>query len=76
MNRMNPTPDAIETTGRKPGEITGALYDLEKGESVTFPAERINSVRATAYNYGFQWGRTFATITDREARTVTVTRTA
>lgn len=56
--------------------LVAQLRDLEVGQTLTFPADRVNSLRATASNYGFQWGRTFTTRRNREARTVTIERVA
>ncbi len=54
--------------------IVEALRSLAVGECIELPAEKANSVRACASNYGFQWGRKFVTKANRNARTVSVTR--
>lgn len=45
-------------------------------ESHDFPLSQYASVRTNCYNYGIEWGKTFSTKINREARTVTVIRTA
>lgn len=62
------------TTKNTTEELVETLRRMEVGETRTFSAERANSVRATASNYGFQWGRCFTTKANRQERTVTVKR--
>lgn len=57
-------------------EIVDTLRNMAVGDSVEFPASRNNSVRATASNYGFQWGRQYSTKALRDERKVIVTRIA
>lgn len=55
--------------------LTNQLINMEVGRQLAFPAERLNVVRVTACDIGFKYGRRYTTRTDRENRTVTVTRT-
>lgn len=63
-----------ETTGKK--SVRSILAELAAGEKVTFPAERTSYLRACCTNFGFEWDRKFSTSTNREDRTITVTRIA
>lgn len=63
-------------TIENPTDLVDTLRGMAVGETKIFPAERANSVRSTASNYGFQWGRSFTTKTNRQDRVVIVTRTA
>lgn len=54
---------------------TQQLRYLGVGESCTFPAEQVRSIRSMASENGFLWDKQFATSLDREQRVVTVTRT-
>lgn len=54
--------------------LVNTLRNMEVGDILEFPAESANSVRATASNYGFQWGRTYTSKTDRSRRLVIITR--
>ena len=40
----------------------------------TYPIQMMTSVRTVCTTYGLQWGKTFKTRIDREAKTITVTR--
>lgn len=64
-----PTP---KTTAEKPA--LAQLRELGAGESCTFPAERSSYIKSICSQFGFEWGRKFTSRTDRETRTVTVTR--
>ena len=50
------------------------LRDMEVGEMRQFPAEDMNSIKSMCSSFGFQWGKRFATTTNREERTIIVTR--
>lgn len=60
----------IEPTAK----IRPAILALEKEETAVFPIERLRSVRAQASELGAIYNRVFTTQTDREARTISVTR--
>lgn len=60
----------------EPNSVRGRLRELEVGESAVFASDRTQYIRNNCTNFGFAWGRKFSTATDREARTITVTRTA
>lgn len=55
--------------------ILQQLQAMLVGDVLEFPAARLNSVKSMCSTFGFQWGRKFATSTNRENRTFTVTRT-
>ncbi len=50
------------------------LREMEVGEVRQFPAEEMNSIKSMCSAFGFQWGKRFATTTNREERTISVTR--
>ena len=54
--------------------ITSVLRALDTGNSTVFPINRLRSVRAIASEIGVMYNRKFRTVSNREARTVTVTR--
>ena len=56
--------------------MLAVLRDLEVGEHHSYPLERMSSLKTMCTNFGAQWDKTFSSKTDREARTITVTRTA
>ena len=55
--------------------VTEQLRSLGINESCTFPAERMNSVKTLASQYGFLWGKVFSSTINRKERVVTITRT-
>ena len=55
--------------------MTAQLTNLPVGSSVSYSADRLSVVRVTASNLSLSLGRRYTTRTDRENRTVTVTRT-
>lgn len=63
-----------ENTPKSPS-LRGAIRTLPLGGSVTFPAERTCYLRSNCSAIGFELSRRFTTRIDREARTITVTRT-
>lgn len=58
----------------KPSKVRPALREMEVGDSLTFPIEGLKSVRAQASELGVVLCRRYATATDRETRTIKVTR--
>lgn len=50
------------------------IRELPVGSSCVFGAERLYSARVQASNEGLKLGRRYKTSTNREARTITVTR--
>lgn len=54
--------------------ITPTLRVMKIGEEFTYPIQMMTSVRTVCTTYGLQWGKTFKTRIDREAKTITVTR--
>lgn len=55
-------------------KVRPALTDLEVGGEITFPITKTKSVRAQASDLGLILDRKYQTETDREKRTITVTR--
>ena len=56
--------------------IAPTIRALKKGKSVVFPATCYNTVRSTCTNISITEPYRYSTSLDREAGTVTVTRTA
>mgnify|MGYP000169912235 CR=1 FL=1 len=54
--------------------ITPTLRVMKIGEEFTYPIQMMNFRQNCMYTYGLQWGKTFKTRIDREAKTITVTR--
>lgn len=57
-------------------KVRPALTGLGIGEMVVFPISRTKTVRAQASDLGLILDRVYKTTTNREAKTITVTRTA
>lgn len=55
--------------------LLGQLRNLAVGESMTVPVSRSSYLRMISTTYGLQWNKAFSTSTNREARTITATRT-
>lgn len=55
--------------------LLGQLRNLAVGEHLTVPASRMAYVRSCCVSFGMQWDREFRTSVNREARTITATRT-
>lgn len=55
-------------------KIRPALIGLKTGETISFPISRLKSVRTQASELGAIYERQFTTKTDREAKTIEVTR--
>lgn len=56
--------------------LTSQFESMRVGEVIEYPAEQSMSVRALASSLGFKLNRIYKTRTDREKRTIAVTRTA
>jgi hypothetical protein len=54
----------------------GMILDLDVGESIDFPMSDLQTIRTECSRSGLQYDRKFSTKTNRESRTVTVTRKA
>ena len=52
------------------------LRDLEVGESIQMPISRRSYVSVAVSRFSVEWDKGFSTRSDRELKTVTVTRTA
>lgn len=59
---------------KKKTSIRSIIEPLEIGRTATFPLSRINVVRTTTYNYSLATGKRFRTRSNRESRTLVVTR--
>lgn len=64
----------MERNEKKTGTLVSDIGGLRVGESVSYPVERIHTVKTACSSYGILWGKRFRTKIDREARTITVTR--
>lgn len=56
--------------------VRQTIIQLSVGESVTYDLERLKSIRTQASELGAVFNRKYTTKTNREARTLTVTRIA
>lgn len=61
--------------GEKAVSISTVIAAMKPGEEVSFPLERLRSVRVLSSDCGLRLGRNYSTRSNREARTVTVRRT-
>ncbi len=52
------------------------LRDLQVGESITQPINRRSYVAVAATRFGVEWEKKFSISSNRDTRTVIVTRTA
>lgn len=57
-------------------KIRPALYGMEVGGTIKFPISRLKSVRTQASELGMMFERHYTTKTNREEKTIEVTRTA
>ena len=55
-------------------KIRPTLFDLEIGQSHSFPIEKLKSVRTQASELGAIHGRIYVTKMNRETKTIEVTR--
>lgn len=51
-----------------------AIYDMKVGEELSFPIEKLRSIRTLASELGAIFDREYSTHTDRIQRTITVVR--
>ncbi len=51
-----------------------SLREMEVGDKIHFPIEKARSIRALASEAGIVMQRKFSTLSNREERTITVTR--
>lgn len=58
----------------KSKSVRNQIHELEVGDKAVFPASKTSYLRAACTNFGFEWNRKFSTSTNRETRTITVTR--
>ena len=56
--------------------ILAQLSEMAINDVLTFPAEKLGSVKTMCSEYGFQWGKKFSTSVNRQERTFNVTRIA
>lgn len=64
----------MEETNEKP--TLAILRDMRVGDKLSFPAEKLNSIKTMCSTFGFQWGKRFTTSMNRVNRTIDVTREA
>lgn len=50
------------------------LKEMEIGDQIAFPLDKYSSIKSATSAYGLEWNRKYSTSSDRESRTVTVTR--
>lgn len=64
------------SAGRKPKELRPrpAIRAMEVGDVLTFPIEKLPTVKTTCSDLGFILNRRYTTSTDRDSRTIEVTR--
>lgn len=70
---MNETNITNANCTKKP--ILTTLRSLKVGQSATYPANRASYLKSACTSFGFEWNKKFTTATDRQTRTITVTRT-
>jgi len=54
--------------------IMPSLRKMEIGDEITFPIERMSSVKTVCTNCGLQWNKVFTTSVKREERMIIVKR--
>lgn len=52
------------------------LFELGISDVLTFPLDRLTTIRAACSTYGLMWDRRFETHTDKEEKNITITRVA
>lgn len=50
------------------------LRDMKVGDVLSFPLEKVTSIRSACSAYGLEWDKGFVTMSDRDTRTLSVTR--
>lgn len=60
----------------KTTDTKNQIREMEVGQELVFPIERLEVIRVYACSVGLTMGRTYKTRTDRESRTITVVREA
>ena len=58
----------------KTTDTKNQIREMEVGQELVFPIERLEVIRVYACSVGLAMGRTYKTRTDRESRTITVVR--
>lgn len=71
---MIETNKSMQNRTKKP--VLATLRALGIGGSVSFPANRASYVKSACVAFGFEWNKKFTTTTDRQTRSIIVTRTA
>ncbi|MGN1210344.1 MAG: hypothetical protein ACI4TM_01560 [Candidatus Cryptobacteroides sp.] len=51
------------------------LREMKVGDVIRFPLDKVTSIRSACSAYSLEWDKGFETLSDRETRTVSVTRT-
>lgn len=63
-----------ENNQNKEKKMRPQLVALAVGDSIVFPIEKLKSLRTQASELGAILNRHFTTVTDRQARTITIIR--
>jgi hypothetical protein len=50
------------------------LREMKIGDSVIFPVSRMSYIRSACTSFGMQWDKKFSTRTDRQLKSIKVTR--
>jgi len=58
----------------KCNSVRSQLMKMEVGDVLTFSLDNLTSVRSACSNYGLQWDKCFQTESNREERSIKVTR--
>jgi len=67
-NALSPT----ETTGEK--SLLSQLREMETGDKICFPINRMSYVRSISVSFGAEWGRKYKTRLLKDSKQIQVTR--
>lgn len=60
---------------KKQKSVRMQLREMKVGDVIVFPLDKVTSIRSACSAYSLEWDKDFETLSDRETRTVSVTRT-
>lgn len=60
---------------KKQKSVRMQLREMKVGDVIVFPLDKLTSIRSACSAYSLEWDKGFETLSDRETRTVSVTRT-
>lgn len=60
---------------KKQKSVRMQLREMKIGDVIVFPLDKVTSIRSACSAYSLEWDKGFETLSDRETRTVSVTRT-